>query len=101
MRVHRMAWIVVLALFAAPVQAAKFKGGHVACVSEALHDEIIDAMVRKDERGFKYLLQNGCIITRAGVPISILKRSWTVYKVRAYVGDRGIVLWTARENVIE
>jgi hypothetical protein len=96
---------VVLSLIAAAalsttVQAASLKGGYGACVSKDLFDQFISASVEKDERAFQYLLKNGCIVTKAGIEVSVLDTTWTgTAKVRAYVGDSAIILWTNTENI--
>ncbi len=77
------------------------KGGYAACVSEELFDQIISALVRKDDRGYQYLLGHGCIVTKAGIPVSVLDRTWTgTIKIRAYVNNKSVVLWTNTENVV-
>ena len=75
------------------------KGGYGACVREDLFDQLTTAAVKKDERAFQYLLKHGCIITKAGIEISVLDRSWGTAKVRAYVGNSVIILWTNSENI--
>jgi hypothetical protein len=80
-------------------QAESLKGEYGACLSEDLFDQLTSAAVKKDERAFQYLLKNGCIITKAGIQISVLDTSWGKAKVRAYVGDSAVVLWTNTENI--
>lgn len=81
-------------------QAETLKGDYGACVSEDLFDQFISASVKKDEQAFQYLLKHGCIITKAGIKISVLDRTWTgTAKVRAYVGDSAVILWTNTENI--
>jgi hypothetical protein len=82
------------------VLAAEIKGGYAACLTEELFDQITQAAVRKDERGWNYLIGNGCIIPKSGISVSILKTTWTgKAKVRAYVGNDTIILWTNIENI--
>ena len=76
------------------------KGGYVACVSKDLFDQAIQAIVNKDNRAWKYLLKNGCVVTKKGIPISVIDWTWTgSAKVRAYLGDRTVILWTNMENI--
>ena len=85
-----------------PVFAAAetLKGGYGACVSEELFNQLTQTIVRKDEKGMEYLLKNGCVITKAGISVSILDTTWTgMTKVRAYVGDKALILWTNTENI--
>ena len=90
---------VVLIFFAISAYGETLKGGYGACVSEDLFDQLTTVAVKKDERAFQYLLQHGCIITKAGIEISVLDRSWGTAKVRAYVGNQAVVLWTNTENI--
>lgn len=90
---------VIVLVFTSIVSASSLKGGYPACLTEDLFDQIVKASVKKDKRGWNYLLKNGCIITKAGIPISVLKTSWGTAKVRAYVGDTSIILWTNIENI--
>lgn len=82
-------------------EAATLKGGYPACLTKDLLDQIIDAAINKDERGWKYLLQHGCIIAKAGIEVSVLDEYlWPgKAKVRAYVGDDAVILWTIIENI--
>lgn len=84
-------------------QQREFKGGnYVACVSEDLLDQFIDAAVQEDSRAMNFLLSNGCLAPRAGIPVSVLDSTWTgTVHVRAYVGDQAIELWTIREALTE
>lgn len=80
--------------------AEKLKGGYGACITEDLFDQLVSAAVKKDEHAYQYLMKNGCIITKAGIQITVLDRTWTgKAKVRAYVGSSVIELWTNIENI--
>ncbi len=92
--------ISLLLLFAVSMsaQAETFKKGYGACITEDLYDQFVSAAVDKDNRALKYLVGNGCVITKAGIPVSIIDSKWTgKVKVRAYVGDGAIVVWTNRK----
>jgi len=80
-------------------QQREFKGSdYIACLSEGLLDQFIDAAVQEDSRAMDYLLNNGCLAPRSGVSVSVLDSTWTgKVHVRAYVGDQAIELWTIRE----
>lgn len=92
---------VLVPLFVSTSACAEtLKGGYGACVSEDLFDQFTSSMAKKDERAFQYLIKNGCFITKAGVNVSVIDRGWTgVAKVRAYAGDKALVLWTNVENI--
>ena len=95
--------ILVIGIFSIILSISAYgetlKGGYGACISEDLFDQLTTAVVKKDERAFQYLLQHGCIITKAGIEISVLERSWGTAKVRAYVGNSAVILWTNTENI--
>lgn len=80
-------------------QQREFKGSdYVACLTEDLLDQFIDAAVQEDSRAMNYLLNNGCLAPRAGIPVSVLDTTWTgKVHVRAYVRDQALELWTIRE----
>jgi hypothetical protein len=98
-------FIFIALLLIVPViaQAASLKGGYVACVSEDLFDQSTQAVVSKDDRAFQYLMKNGCVVAKAGVPVSVLDRGLFSgkVKVRAYLGDSAVILWTNVENIVE
>ena len=77
------------------------QGGYFACNSKDLFGEIVDAYTKKDQNAIDYLLKNGCIITRSGVEISILKMSLINgrSKVRVYIEGDAVTLYTSTENV--
>lgn len=82
------------------VHSASFKDGYGACLSEDQLDQLTNALIKKDQRSFDYLLNNGCIVTKADIPITVLDRTWSgTVKVRAYFGNQSIEMWTVMENV--
>jgi hypothetical protein len=82
------------------VHTESLKGGYPACLTQDLFDQYIAAAVKKDVRAIKYLHKNGCIIAKKGIPVSVLDTSWTgTAKVRAYLGDKAVILWTNVENI--
>ncbi len=98
--------VVMVALLLIPISGAQaasgtLKGGYPACVTKALFDQIVTALVSKDENAFNYLMKSGCVSTKAGLPVTILDWSFSgTAKVRVYVGGKSIVLFTNMENVI-
>ena len=86
--------------FTAFVQAETFKGGYAACLSEDFFDQLTRAAINKDQNAINYLSENGCVGTKAGIPITVLDRSWDgKAKVRAYIGGKTYILWTVSENI--
>lgn len=82
--------------------AEELVGGYGACTTKELFDEFITAVVKKDETALNYLTQHGCIITKAGIKVSVLDTTWTgTAKVRAYTpdGQNSAILWTNTENI--
>ena len=75
------------------------KGGYYACTSEALFDEIINARINKDNLAIGHLLSRGCVLTKAGVKMSIIDLGMGTTKIRAYSGSDSVILYTNTENV--
>lgn len=83
------------------IKEPTLKGGYGACTNEAAFDEFTTAVYNKDEKLLDYLLREDCFITKAGIKISILDRSFTgTTKVRAYVGEDSFILYTYNENIL-
>lgn len=84
-------------------QADSMKGGYIACFSEDLLDQWVTATAKKDENALQYLsdLDNGCVMTKAGYKVTVLKTTWTgKVEVRVYDGNPPTVFWTPMENII-
>lgn len=96
-------FILLTAPFPASAQEREFKGGnYVACLSEDLLDQFVDAASSNDTRGMNYLLSNGCLVPNAGIPVSVLDSTWTgTVHVRAYASDQAIELWTIRDALTD
>ncbi len=90
-------------LFSVTAAADKFAGAYGACLSEDLFDEWVSAVANDDWNAISYLMGNGCIISKPGIPVSVLHRGFMgAIKVRAYAEDgTAFVLWTYTENLIE
>jgi len=74
--------------------------GYVACLKEGLLDQIIQAANRKDKNAWNYLLKHGCFFLKAGLPVTILDTTWTgKAKIRVYVGNKAIEVWTVKEAI--
>ena len=95
--------LVIFALFFAfNAHAAETKGGYGACVTESLFDEFIAALVQNDYLALVYLSKNGCIITKGGLAVSVLDKTWSgTVKIRVYLGDATLILWTNAENIVK
>lgn len=93
--------LIFLIFSSTTIRAETTKGGYAACLTEDLLDQITQAAVRKDRRGLEYLLKHGCVVMKAGIPVSILKKTWTgTVKMRAYIGNDALILWTVNENIV-
>lgn len=78
------------------------KGGHFACLSEDLFDQITSASVSNDKNAVQYLIGHGCVISKPNIQLTVLDRTWTgKVKARVYLGDSALVLWMAKENVVD
>jgi len=75
------------------------KGGYYACTTESKFDEIISAVVAKDNLAIGHLLSHGCVLTKSGVRVSIIDFGFGTSKVRAYTGDEAIIIYTNTENI--
>lgn len=75
------------------------KGGYFACTTEDLYDEIISAAVDNDNLAVGHLLTKGCVLTKAGVRMSIIDIGFMKSKIRAYIEGESIVVYTSTENV--
>jgi hypothetical protein len=75
-------------------------GGYGVCVSAELFDELISLSVQKDYKGMDYLLKNGCFVLPKGVKFSLIDRSFTgTAKIRVYLKDKSMIVWTNNENL--
>lgn len=82
------------------VHADTLVGEYEACISKELLDELTTAIVREDKFAWNHLMKNGCIVTQEGVRITVLDTTWTgEAKVRAYIGNDSVILWTYKENI--
>jgi len=95
----QLLFLLCVLMIGGNVLAETFQG-YSACLTEDLYDQMSVALMNKDSRSSSYLLKHGCIITKKGTPISVLKKSFFGgTKVRAYIGDEAIVLWTNTVNI--
>jgi len=93
--------VLILFALAGPVTAETTKGGYAACVSEDLFNQVISAITKEDERGFQYLMNNGCVMLQSGLSLSVLDRTWTgTAKIRVYLGNDAMIVWTNTENIV-
>lgn len=71
----------------------------VACVSEEAYDQMQETFIKEDLAARKWLFSKRlCIVTNATYPATVLDRTWTgIVKIRVYVGDDAVVLWTQKE----
>lgn len=95
--------VVALALTAAPLTtfAETLMDGRLACISKGLFDEAREALLNNDDREWQYLMTHGCIYTKGGTPVSVLEwsSSYRMIKIRAYVGNDSIILWTYSDAI--
>lgn len=74
--------------------------GYPACLTEELLDQMLTAVAQKDRRGGAYLLENGCVALRGGLPVSVLETRWGgTLQMRVYVDDEALVLWAPHQAV--
>lgn len=71
-----------------------------ACMSEDLLDEMIQAVLAKDEIAFEDVMRRGCLMPKAHTHVLLLDRSimgWS--KVRAYSTKGSVVLYVQTEGM--
>jgi hypothetical protein len=83
-------------------QAKVTVGGYPACISENYFNQLLDAINDKDDYAINFLVSNTlCIVTKPDIPVTVLSNSWGISKVRAYISNKSIILWTNSENIID
>lgn len=91
---------LTIVLGSTSINAETLKGGYVACMSSNSFDEYVSALVDNDNRAMNYLMKTSCVMTKAGIEVTVLKRSWSgTAKIRIYSNSRSAVLWTFTENI--
>lgn len=92
---------LVFIISSTAINAESLSGKYQACLTEELLDQLVRASARNDANAWKYLMANGCITPKAGIPVSLIDTTWSgKVKVRAYLNDASLELWTVRENII-
>ncbi|MFN3722859.1 MAG: hypothetical protein ACK4VZ_07445 [Paracoccaceae bacterium] len=71
-------------------------GGYVGCITKDALDEFITAAVNYDERHMRSLIGTVCAAI-GGMEYSMVDRGFVTSKVRVYVGDSSVVLYTVAE----
>ena len=82
---------------------ATLKGGYPVCTTEEYFEQFISATVNKDIKMIKYLDSLGvCVISKKGLKVTVLDTSMFSgkAKIRAWLNNKPIILWTNLENVI-
>ena len=95
--------LIILMSFLYAELPATLKGGYPACISEEYFEQFIDASVHKDIKMIKYLANMGvCVITKSGLKVTVLDTSAFSgkAKIRVWLNNQPIILWTNLENVI-
>lgn len=79
--------------------ANTLKSGRAACVSKELLFELATA-IQNDARAVQYLARSGCVVTKEAMPVTVLNLELPgIAKVRAYVGNEAVELWTTFDNL--
>lgn len=77
------------------------KAGHPACLTADLLSQLNKAISDSDMNALNFLGENGCTITKAGVPVTELETGpwgFTVH-VRAYAGKHVAEAWVYRDAI--
>ncbi|MEO1951874.1 hypothetical protein, partial [Thioclava sp.] len=70
----------------------------VGCLTKDALDEFVQAASSSDMRQMNALLQGVCAPI-GGYEFSIVDRGMLKSKIRVYVGDKSVVLWTVSEAI--
>ena len=81
-----------------PAQAGTVPDGMIGCLTRDALREIIDAANARDERHFGALLNRVCWVI-GGHDFALVETTFTSARIRVFVGDDSILLWTIREAV--
>lgn len=97
MKKTAIAITVAAMMTAAPTAQAQKTKDTVGCLTKAWLEEFIRYVQTKDHKGAKYLLsEKRCTGIKDGLPISIVEEWGSRVKIRVYVGDDALELWTVK-----
>lgn len=92
--------IIVLLSVSTASLAATTKSNTPMCLTEDKLDQLVKAAVASDERAFLYLLDNGCVLAKAGLPITVIKVGWLgTSKVRVYLDSGAVEVWISTSGL--
>lgn len=82
-------------------RALTLKGGHPACLTQDLLSQVSKAIAAQDDNALSYLFENGCVITKEGVPVTELEiGDWGfAVHVRGYAKKHSAETWVYRDAV--
>ena len=97
----RIAAILLTTLVVSPghAQTSRIIGDHVGCLTAEAYDEFATAALHDDLKQAQALFDppHRVCVSIAGREFSIIEPGLLTTKIRVYVGDASIVLWTAPE----
>lgn len=85
----------------APLFADTLRGGYPACLTKELYNQFMNAYMDQNEPELEYLLRSGCGFPQSGLKVALLDYSMldAKAKVRIFIGDKAVVMWTHYKNV--
>jgi hypothetical protein len=92
---------VIAPLTSTPPKQLTMKAGQPACLTGDLLSQLSKAITDQDANAIGYLSENGCIVTKGGVPVTILESGTfglTVH-VRGYMGKHTADVWVYRDAI--
>lgn len=91
-------FLTVIAI-ASTASCASLKDNYGACLSKDLLNQLFDAHNNKDEKAWAWLMKNGCVLTKKEWQISVIDFGLATSKIRVYVNDKAVVLWTDSSSI--
>lgn len=94
-------FFVIMCFFGGQLYADTLAGGFPACLKKKSYDQFIRAYMDKNKPELEYLLKNGCGFPDSGLKVAVLDYSvWDANaKVRIFIGDQAVVMWTHYKNI--
>lgn len=93
----RCAFVAAM-MSASAAYSAQFDGAYVGCVTQDALSEMQTAIMNQDRRQYDTLMGAVCA-PLDGFEFSVVERGMLRSKVRVYVGDNSVLLWTVSEAV--
>ena len=95
----RTALLVITLLLSSNVMAEVTNGKFPLCFTFSDLNEIWSGLSKQDDMQVQSLVkQERCFYLKAGIKLSVIKRIGVVYKVRVYVGESSLEMYTSDQG---